>query len=225
MTRETEKPTGHLPVPLITFSFVSLFLGTATEVMGAFDGLNESVRGLWATNGLELRGLRATFDYRRTSVTLHGDFNKRDAYRVTLSNSLFSADRLALEKPIITDLKFTRLAPKILLPSWDEAQLSRGSRTYQVKSVNNQSLRIRIKRLSPKDLIRTSLGYRHYTGNGPNTKRIKERIAIPFELITGKVVADTVIEIDADLDTTHTHTLNWNKYLPKKQLGGAFFVS
>ncbi len=24
--------------------------------MGAFDGLNESVRGLWATNGLELRG-------------------------------------------------------------------------------------------------------------------------------------------------------------------------
>ena len=172
-----------------------------------------------------VKGLRATFDYRRTSVTLHGDFNKRDAYRVTLSNSLFSADRLALEKPIITDLKFTRLAPRILLPSWDEAQLSRGSRTYQVKTVNNQSLRIRIKRLSPKDLIRTSLGYRHYTGNGPNTKRIKERIAIPFELITGKVVADTVIEINADLDTTHTHTLNWNKYLPKKQLGGAFFVS
>ena len=85
-----------------------------------------------------VKGLRATFDYRRTSVTLHGDFNKRDAYRVTLSNSLFSADRLALEKPIITDLKFTRLAPKILLPSWDEAQLSRGSRTYQVKSVNQR---------------------------------------------------------------------------------------
>ncbi|MCH1420704.1 MAG: hypothetical protein L7W40_10415 [Akkermansiaceae bacterium] len=56
MTRETEKPTGHLPVPLITFSFVSLFLGTATELMGAFDGLNESVRGFWATNALELRG-------------------------------------------------------------------------------------------------------------------------------------------------------------------------
>lgn len=56
MTRETEKPTGHLPVPLITFSFVSLFLGTATEAMGAFDGLNEWVRGLWVTNGLEIRG-------------------------------------------------------------------------------------------------------------------------------------------------------------------------
>ncbi|HCN79993.1 MAG TPA: hypothetical protein DIS80_02575, partial [Verrucomicrobiales bacterium] len=172
-----------------------------------------------------VKGLKATFDYRRTSATLHGDFNSRDTYRFTLSKSLFSADRLALEKPIVTDLRFTRLAPKILLPSWDEAQLSRGSRTYQVKSVNNQSLRIRIKRLSPKDLIRASLGYRHYTGNGPNSERIKERIAIPFELITGKVVADIVVKINADLDTTHTHTLDWKKYLPKKKLEGAFFVS
>ena len=172
-----------------------------------------------------VKGLKATFDHRRTSVTLHGDFNSRDTYRLTLSKSLFSADRLALEKPIVTDLRFTRLAPKILLPSWDEAQLSRGSRTYQVKSVNNQSLRIRIKRLSPKDLIRASLGYRHYTGNGPNSERIKERIAIPFELITGKVVADIVVKINADLDTTHTHTLDWKKYLPKKKLEGAFFVS
>ena len=158
-----------------------------------------------------VKGLKATFDHRRTSVTLHGDFNSRDTYRLTLSKSLFSADRLALEKSIVTDLRFTRLAPKILLPSWDEAQLSRGSRTYQVKSVNNQSLRIRIKRLSPKDLIRASLGYRHYTGNGPNSERIKERIAIPFELITGKVVADIVVKINADLDTTHTHTLDWKK--------------
>lgn len=52
---QTAKPIGHLPVPLIIFSFVSLLLGTATEVMGAFDRLNESIRGLWAANSLVIR--------------------------------------------------------------------------------------------------------------------------------------------------------------------------
>lgn len=169
--------------------------------------------------------LEASFDYRRTTVFLQGDFGSRDKYRLTLSNSLFSADRLPLEKTVVTNLRFVRLAPKILLPSWDEAQLARGSRTYQIQSINNQSLRIRIKRLSPKDLIRSSLGYRHYSGDGPNSERFKKRIPIPFELITGKIVADEVIEIDADIDTTHTHNFNWSKYLPKNQIGGAFFVS
>ncbi|MEN8783356.1 MAG: MG2 domain-containing protein [Akkermansiaceae bacterium] len=173
----------------------------------------------------EVGELKVSFDYRRTSATLHGDFGGRDIYRLTLSDSLFSADRLALDKPIVSDLRFTRLAPNILLPSRDEAQFARGSRVYQVQSINNKSLRIQIKRLSPKDLIRTSLGYRHYTGDGPNSERFKKRIPIPFELITGKVVADEVIEIDAEMDTTHTHSLNWSKYLPKKQIGGSFFVS
>ncbi|MDA7891539.1 MG2 domain-containing protein [Akkermansiaceae bacterium] len=175
--------------------------------------------------GNPVEKLEAHLDYRHTTVTLQGDFGSRDNYHLTLSNSLFSEDRLRLEKTIVQDLRFTRLAPNILLPSRDEAQLARGSRTYQIQSINNRSLRLRIKRLSPKDLIRASLGYRHYTGDGPNSERIKKRIPIPFELVTGKVVADEVIEIDADIDTTHTHTFNWSKYLPKNQTGGAFFVS
>lgn len=52
---QTAKPIGYFPVPLIIFSFVSLLLGTATEFMGAFDGLNEWLRTLWAANALEIR--------------------------------------------------------------------------------------------------------------------------------------------------------------------------
>ena len=52
---QTAKPIGHVPVPLITFSYVSLLLGTATEVMGAFRGLNGSMRELWSANGLVIR--------------------------------------------------------------------------------------------------------------------------------------------------------------------------
>ena len=49
------KPLGHLPIPLIVFSFVSLFLGAATELLGTFDGLNEAMRGFWHSNRLEIR--------------------------------------------------------------------------------------------------------------------------------------------------------------------------
>ncbi len=173
----------------------------------------------------EIKNLKATFDHRRSNVTITGNFGERDTYQITLANSLHSADGLPLSKSITHTLKFTRLSPNIILPSHDEAQLAHGSRTYQIQSINNQSLRLRVKRLSPKDLIRASLGYRHYTGNGPDNKRIKSRIALPFELITGKVVVDEEIIIKDQLDTTHTHTLNWSKYLPKNQTGGAFFVS
>jgi len=49
---QTTKPVGHFPVPLIAFGFVSLLLGVATEVMGAFDGLTMTLRDLWERGGV-----------------------------------------------------------------------------------------------------------------------------------------------------------------------------
>lgn len=51
---QTAKPIGHFSVPLTIFGSVSLLLGTATEAMGAFDGLTESLRGVWQSGGLEI---------------------------------------------------------------------------------------------------------------------------------------------------------------------------
>ena len=52
---QTAKPIGHFPVPLIIFGFVSLLLGTATEVLGAFNGATESLRGLLESGGLVIQ--------------------------------------------------------------------------------------------------------------------------------------------------------------------------
>lgn len=49
------KPAGHVPVPLILFGFLSLILGTAAEVIGAFRGPNDSLRDLCADLGLAVR--------------------------------------------------------------------------------------------------------------------------------------------------------------------------
>ena len=49
---QATKPVGHFPVPFITFGFVSLLLGVATEMMGVFDGLTASLREVWKSGGL-----------------------------------------------------------------------------------------------------------------------------------------------------------------------------
>lgn len=51
---QTLKPAGQVPVPLITFGFVSLLLGVATEVMGAFRRPTESLRGFWESMSVEV---------------------------------------------------------------------------------------------------------------------------------------------------------------------------
>lgn len=175
--------------------------------------------------GSEVKDLKAEIQNSRRTVTLTGDFGARDEYRLTLSRALTSAEQLSLEKDLVRTLKFSRLRPELHLPSYDQSQLAAGSRTYRIRSLNNRSLRLRIKKLSPRDLVRASLGYRHYTGDGHDFERYRDRFAIPFELITGKLVADEEIIVDAPLDTTHFHTIQWDHYLPKKAKSGSFFVS
>ena len=50
------QPVGHVMLPLFVFGAVSLLLGTATEVMGVFNGATETLRGWWRSGGLEVRG-------------------------------------------------------------------------------------------------------------------------------------------------------------------------
>lgn len=175
--------------------------------------------------GWDVKDLEAVIGSSRRFVTLKGDFASRDEYKLTLSRALTSDEQLALKTDVFKKLKFSRLTPKINLPSSDESQLASGTRTYRIQSINNEKLYLRIKRLSSRDLVRASLGYRHYTGDGPDSKRFRNRIALPFELITGKLVADEEIVIDAPLDTTQFHTIKWDKYLPKNKKTGTFFLS
>lgn len=172
-----------------------------------------------------VKDLSATISQSRTSVTLEGDFASRDRYSITLLRDLTSAYQLALPQSIAEDIRFRRLTPELFLPSFDQQQLASGSRSYQIESLNNQSLQLQIKRLSPDDLVRASLGYRHYTGDGPDRARIRKRIPLPFELIHGKTVMDETIAIEAPLDTTSRHEFTWDQFLPENQATGTFFVS
>ena len=169
--------------------------------------------------------LKATTDYRKQKLYLHGDFKKQDVYTIHINQSLTSSEGLPLQTAVKKNLKFTRVTPGLSLPSHDEAQLASGTRTYEMTSTNNKSLHLRIKKLTPEELVRVSQGYRRYTGDGPNNDRIRNRNDLPFELITGTTVFDEVIPVNAPLDTTHTHQIKWDQFLPADQKTGAFFLS
>ena len=169
--------------------------------------------------------LKATTDYRKQKLYLHGDFEKQDVYTIHINQSLTSDEGLPLQTAVKKNLKFTRVTPSLSLPSHDEAQLASGTRTYEMTSTNNKSLHLRIKKLTPEELVRVSQGYRRYTGDGPNNDRIKNRNDLPFELISGTTVFDEVIPVNAPLDTTYTHQIKWDQFLPADQKTGAFFLS
>lgn len=49
------KPVGQVPVPLFIFSAVSLLLGFMTELLGVFDGANDSLQTSWEASGFVFR--------------------------------------------------------------------------------------------------------------------------------------------------------------------------
>lgn len=169
--------------------------------------------------------LKASFDYRRQSVTLSGGLDSGDSYQIKVPKNFSSADGLALGKDHALGLEFTRAKPKVVLPSFDQAQLASGSRKYEIESLNNSSVHVSIKRLAPDDLVRATQGYRHYTGDKGEGKRLKTTGPLPFVLIGGETILDEEVQLKSSLDKTAKHVIDWDQLLPDGQKFGAFFVS
>jgi len=69
-----EKPAGRYAVPLIIFGFVSLLLGVATELLGIFGGLTESLREACMNGGLTFNAEMGLPDTTGILVTAAGVF-------------------------------------------------------------------------------------------------------------------------------------------------------
>ena len=87
-------------------------------------------------------------------------------------------------------IKFRHLAPILAMPSYAQAQLATGSRSYTMETVNVAKTRIRVKQVTGVDAIRTFQGYRHYSGDGPGREYFKNRNTIPYSLVAGTTIYD-----------------------------------
>jgi len=158
-------------------------------------------------------------------ITVAGDFANRAKWTVTLKRGLTAADGMAMPKSVRKEVHFKRLAPRLVLPGFDEAQLALGTRDYRIDTVNLASARIRIKKLEGQDAIRAFQGYRHYTGNGPGRERLKKRHAIPYELVVGRTIHDEVVKFDNPLDTSRSIKRSWDDLLGAENRFALLFVS
>ncbi len=165
-----------------------------------------------------------SYETRGATVSITGDLRARDKWKVTVLPGFSSATGLPLAKDGSETVNFELLAAKTAVPSHDGPQLASGTRTYRIASVNVGTLHVRAKSLSGAALLRTMQGYRHYTGDGPDNKRLSRVGALPWELITGTPLFDLEIPVENPIDKLRFSTLDWNKLLPPGTRHAVFFL-
>jgi uncharacterized protein YfaS (alpha-2-macroglobulin family) len=159
------------------------------------------------------------------TVMINGDLRAHDKWTVSINQALPSSNGLALNQGQTKKIEFKTVPTGLALPAFDSAQLSNGNRLYGIETVNLTSTRIRVKQLTPDQVVRTMQGYRHYKGNGHNNKDINPEHPMPYSLINGKTIYDRTIFLDNKIDTSRDFALDWNEVLPKNQHTTSFFVS
>ncbi len=146
-------------------------------------------------------------------IQVHGDLSGHDHWTVFLEGGITSFDGLPLGKRRVEKVKFQHLAPGLGLASEDESQLASGSRLYRVSTVNLDSLRVRIKQLGGRQLIRARQGYRYYSGRGANGDSLSPQRLMPYEMMTGKTIADFKVPLDNPIDTSRELFIDWDKVI------------
>jgi uncharacterized protein YfaS (alpha-2-macroglobulin family) len=159
------------------------------------------------------------------TVAVTGDLRAHDKWQVSINHTMSSSSGLILGKPQTKKIEFKTVPSGLALPAFDSAQYANGNRLYGIETVNIGSVRVRVKQLTPDQVVRTMQGYRHYTGNGHNNKDLDPEHPMPYSLISGKTVYDRTIFLDNKIDTSRELALDWNEILPKDQRTTSFFVS
>ena len=157
-------------------------------------------------------------------ITLTGDFADLTKATVTLRPPFTSANGFDLEGTVTQEVTFGHFVPVLSFPSQDQAQLANGSREYRMLTLNLENTRLRIKKLSGADQVRTFQGYRHVTGNGHDGEPIQPTITLPYSLVVGEPVADLTLPLATPLDSTKITTLKWAEILPKDTRNGTYFL-
>lgn len=173
---------------------------------------------------LEPRPENLSAEIKGRDIHLLGDFSTTDVWRLTVRPPFVSGNGIPLAVAATKELKFPVIEPELLLPSENQAQLASGKRVYPIQTVNLAKIHIRIKRLSPADLVRAYQGYQHYTGVGHDFESVQPTAPLPYSLITGTTVYDQEIELGNPIDTSKEIELKWDEILPKDLKSGAIFI-
>jgi uncharacterized protein YfaS (alpha-2-macroglobulin family) len=142
-----------------------------------------------------------------STILLHGDFEYGKDYEVQVWSGLVAYDGTRLEAETKKSVKILPNPGFIALPAFSTAQNAAGAQRFEVQTGNLKGVRVRVKKLTDRDLIYAIRGYSELYG-GYGDKR-----EIPFEMVPGRVIYDHEYPRTAAIDTTEEIGLSWSDIL------------
>jgi uncharacterized protein YfaS (alpha-2-macroglobulin family) len=158
------------------------------------------------------------------SVAIHGKFALNQVYKVTVGQSVVSADGLELQAVSTAEKSFTPNAPYVSVPSFANAKLASGKGDFEFSAANVKQARVRARRMTGPQLLEAIEMYQPYENAFHNTS--EKRAAFkpePFDSYPGTVVYDRTFPIQKPLDRSELIKLTWSEILGQEKTGPLFF--
>jgi len=152
-------------------------------------------------------------------IILSGPFSLNLSYRVLVKPGLPSRLGLTLEKEWEQKVSFEPLPGRVYLADTATSQSVHGNRFFGFVSVNNQSIRLRVKRVDPEQGFKVIQSYyRKYLGRGDfrwsgNRWKQQKSQSLEYELIPGEEVHSKVYSVRGKTDEALKLEFQWDDIL------------
>jgi len=156
-------------------------------------------------------------------LRLTGDFAPETDYRIALPANLSASDETPFSGNSVVEIRMPMMERRLALTEFDAPQLAGGRRVMEMLSVNNDEVRVRVKRLAADDLaaVLTPYGNRNI-GNDQYWENQSEG-RIDFEAMPGEIVYDEKLDLSAELDELVVHSFSVDTFLGEDSTGVILF--
>lgn len=149
-----------------------------------------------------------------STLRVSGGFELGKTYKMHVAAEVISADGLKLAAAAEANVAFAPNPPYVAVPTHIHAQLATGKGDFDFTAANVTQIRVRAKRLTGPELVKTSVAYNGYAQHneerGDDRDKFKPKA---FDTFPGKVVFDRTFPLNKPLDQSTLTKLNWREVL------------
>ncbi|MDG2213397.1 MAG: MG2 domain-containing protein, partial [Verrucomicrobiota bacterium] len=161
-------------------------------------------------------------------IILSGPFSLNFSYRVRVKPGVPSRLGLTLAEECEHMVRFEPIPGRVYLANTATSQSAHGNRSFGFVSVNNQSVRLRVKRVDPEQRFKVIQSYyREYLGRGDfrwsgNRWKQQKSQSLGYELIPGEEVHSKVYPVGGKIDEALKREFQWDDMLSDASPGILF---
>ena len=160
------------------------------------------------------------------AVTLSGDFQRGQRYRVEIDRAVIAQNGLPFEGDRVRTFEFGPVKPRLYLPEITAHQIRGGNRKFEVHSGNLKVLHVTARLVVPSEVPRAITAFSQYNRSSDQETDSDEIYQkLPEDAITGAVISDEKIDLSSgELDAPQNTVLDWDKIAGTKKAGAIFLT-